>query len=230
MVTDITAEGDWSAMKPLRQSIAVLLVLALPLASGAAPLAPAESPCIGDCQGTGTGTIGSIVTMVSIALGQAPLSACPHGVPNGAQITVALLIQALNNVLGACPGPRATPTFSPTPTDTFTPTPTAATSASRTPCPAGQHLACHGGSGRGGGYRTTCSCVLNPPPVCVTAWGTQIPIGTSTVLYDASTVYAPDTCAAHGTLVSCGSNGLLTPPGATGYPVCHVAYDNGTSD
>ncbi|HVN29633.1 MAG TPA: hypothetical protein VMT64_14140, partial [Candidatus Binataceae bacterium] len=51
-------------------------------------------------------------------------------------------------------------------------------------CPSGQHQVCHGGSGRGGGYHTTCSCVNNPPPVCVTAWGTQILAGTSIILYD----------------------------------------------
>ncbi len=95
-------------------------------------------------------------------------------------------------------------------------------------CPAGQHAVCHGGSGRGGGYHTTCSCVVNAPPVCVTAWGTQIPEGTSVVLYSTNLVYSPDTCTAHGTVVSCDLNGQLTPPAATGYPVCNVVY--GESD
>lgn len=97
-----------------------------------------------------------------------------------------------------------------------------ATSARAITCPPGQHAVCHGGSGRGGGYRTTCTCVNNPPPVCVTAWGTQIVAGTSTILYDAYIVYAPDTCTAHGTVVSCDLNGVLSPPNATGYPVCSV--------
>jgi len=95
-------------------------------------------------------------------------------------------------------------------------------SAQALTCPAGQHAVCHGGSGRGGGYRSTCTCVNNPPPVCVTAWGTQIPAGTSMILYDTYTVYAPDTCTAHGMVVSCGLNGVLSPPNATGYPVCNV--------
>ena len=102
------------------------------------------------------------------------------------------------------------------------------TSAQALTCPVGQHAVCHGGSGRGGGYRTTCTCVNNPPPVCVTAWGTQIPAGTSIILYDAYLVYAPDTCTAHGMVVSCDLNAVLSPPNATGYPVCNVVY--GESD
>ena len=97
-------------------------------------------------------------------------------------------------------------------------------------CPSGQHQVCHGGSGRGGGYHTTCSCVNNPPPVCVTAWGTQILAGTSIILYDTYTVAAPDTCSAHAIVVSCDLNLVLTPPGATGYPVCNVVYDTGGED
>jgi len=95
-------------------------------------------------------------------------------------------------------------------------------------CPVGQHPVCHSGSGRGGGYRSTCTCVNNPPPACVTAWGTQIQAGTSIILYDAYTVYAPDTCSAHGMVVSCDLNAVLHPSNATGYPVCNVVYD--TSD
>jgi hypothetical protein len=98
----------------------------------------------------------------------------------------------------------------------------AGTSAHAMTCPAGEHAVCRGGSGRGGGYHTTCTCVQNAPPVCVTAWGTQIPEGTSVILYDTNIVYAPDTCTAHGTVVSCSLTGVLDPPGATGYPVCNV--------
>jgi hypothetical protein len=97
-----------------------------------------------------------------------------------------------------------------------------ATSAQALTCPVGQHAVCHSGSGRGGGYRSFCSCVANPPPVCVTAWGTQIPAGTSIILYDTYTVLAPDTCTAHGMVVSCDLNAVLSPPNATGYPVCNV--------
>ena|ERR1700688_794683 len=101
------------------------------------------------------------------------------------------------------------------------------TSARALTCPVGQHVVCHGGSGRGGGYRSTCTCVNNPPPVCITAWGTRILAGTSTILYNTYTVNAPDTCSAHGTVVSCDLNLVLYPPNATGYPVCNVVYDGG---
>jgi hypothetical protein len=103
-----------------------------------------------------------------------------------------------------------------------------ATSARALTCPAGQHAVCHGGSGRGGGYRRFCRCVNSPPPVCMTAWGTQIPAGTSIILYNTYIVYAPDTCRAHGTVVSCLGNTLVSPPvlvlspNITGYPVCNV--------
>jgi len=97
-----------------------------------------------------------------------------------------------------------------------------ATSADAITCPVGQHAVCHSGSGRGGGYRTTCSCVNDPPPVCRTAWGTPIAAGTSIILYDAYTVYAPDTCTAHGMVVSCDLSGVMSPPDAVGYPVCTV--------
>jgi hypothetical protein len=82
------------------------------------------------------------------------------------------------------------------------------TSARVLTCPTGQHQVYHGGSGRGGGYHTTCSCVVNPPPMCVTAWGTQIATGTSVISYNAYTVNYPDTCSAHGTQVDC----VLNPP------------------
>jgi len=215
-------------MNRLVPSVAIALVLALPYSNGGAVLAATITPCIGDCEGTGTESISSLVTLVSIALGNAPLASCPHGVPSGAEVTVALIIQAVQNVLGGCPGLQETPASPLAATSTFTPTPTATVRAGSTPCPAGQHRQCHGGSGRGGGYRTICTCVANPPPVCVTAWGTRIPAGAAIVLYDTYTVYAPDTCAAHGTVVSCDLNGVLNPPDATGYPVCNVVSYGGT--
>jgi hypothetical protein len=68
--------------------------------------------------------------------------------------------------------------------------------------------------------------VNNPPPVCVTAWGTQIAAGTSVILYDAYQVYAPDTCSAHGAVATCSLSGVLSPPNITGYPVCNVVYND----
>ena len=102
--------------------------------------------------------------------------------------------------------------------------------ASALTCPSGQHLVCHSGSGRGGGYRSTCTCVNNPPPTCVTAWGTQIQAGTSVILYPAYTVSYPSKC--QGTIVTCDydptTKTLTLVPDITGYTVCNVVYpDNG---
>jgi hypothetical protein len=194
----------------------VLLVLAVPSLRYASPAAAAA--CAGDCQGTGREDIASLVTLVRIALGSAPRSACPSGVPNAAPVTVALLIQAVDNALGGCAGAAATSTATPPGSDTPTPTVTP-TGAS---CPPGQHRACHGGSGRGGGYHRVCTCIADPPPMCRTAWGTQIAAGTSVPLYDVATVVAPDTCAAHATQVFCSADGTLTPANATGYSTCRL--------
>ncbi len=215
----------------MRPRLQLLALSALAVALWREPSPAAGQVCIGDCQGTGSESIESLVTLVGIALGSVPLSACPHGLPDGAPVTVALLIQAVNNALGSCAGLTATPTFTPLAIDTLTPTSTVP--AGSTGCAAGQHRVCHGGSGRGGGYHRTCSCVADPtptPPVCRTASGTQIAAGTSVVLYDTATVYAPDTCASHGVLVSCGIDGTLTPAGATGYAVCQVVGDEGPPD
>ncbi len=108
-----------------------------------------------------------------------------------------------------------------------------AASARALTCPSGQHQVCHGGSGRGGGYHSTCSCVNNPPPVCTTAWGTQILAGTSILLYDVNIVYAPDTCTAHAATVSCDLTTLTLSSDkgfTTGYPICNVVYDTGGDD
>lgn len=206
-------QGHRVARMTRRTQLFALLTLAALLRSASAP---AVEPCVGDCRGTGREDIGSLVTLVSIALGNAPPSACPFGVPDGAQVTIALLIQAVDNALGAC---AAAPTPTPSAAASGTPTPTVTPNGT---CPPGQHRACHSGSGRGGGYHRICTCVANPPPVCRTASGTQIAAGATVLLYDTTTVTAPDTCAAHATQVSCSADGVLTPANATGYTVCTV--------
>jgi hypothetical protein len=47
-------------------------------------------------------TIDELITLVNIALGTAQSSACPHGVPSGAGVDVALIIQAVNVALNGC--------------------------------------------------------------------------------------------------------------------------------
>ena len=57
---------------------------------------------VGDCNSDGQVTIDELITLVNIALGNAQPSACPHGVPSGAEVNVALIIQAVNNALTGC--------------------------------------------------------------------------------------------------------------------------------
>ena len=60
------------------------------------------STCVGDCDGKGSVTVDELLTMVNIALGNAQGPACPHGVPSGAAVNVALIIQAVNTALNGC--------------------------------------------------------------------------------------------------------------------------------
>jgi hypothetical protein len=61
------------------------------------------SSCVGDCGGTLTLADTDIITLVNIVLGNASPSACPHGIPSGTTVNVALIIQAVNNALNGCP-------------------------------------------------------------------------------------------------------------------------------
>jgi len=58
--------------------------------------------CTGDCGGTGTVAVNDIITLVDIALGTAQPLACADGVAIGADVSVALIIQAVNNALNGC--------------------------------------------------------------------------------------------------------------------------------
>jgi hypothetical protein len=60
------------------------------------------SGCVGDCTGAGTVAISDLITLVNIALGTAQASACPHGVPSGAEVNIALIVQAVKNALDGC--------------------------------------------------------------------------------------------------------------------------------
>jgi hypothetical protein len=209
-------------MKHQLRFAAVVFGLGLLVSYGDRSRGASVTPCVGDCQGTGTSGIDSLVTIVGIALGNVPLASCPHGIPVGAPVTVDVIIQAVHNTLSGCPAPEATSTVLPSAADTSTPTPTVTPHAGTPTCPAGQHRACHSGSGRGGGYHTVCTCANNPPPMCVTASGIHLQAGTTVLLYDTTGVTAPDTCDAHATSVSCSATGVLSPPNATGYLVCNV--------
>jgi hypothetical protein len=155
--------------------------------------------CVGDCDGSGKVTIDELLKDVNITLGFATLDTCSAFDCNESGIDC--LLKAVNNALRGC---------------------------SVGSCPAGTHRVCHGGSGRGGGYHSTCTCVANPPPLCVTSYGSQVAPGSPVTLYDALTVTYPDTCAAHGFVTTC-ENGAFNPPPppSYGYIVCNVVSPDG---
>jgi CSLREA domain-containing protein len=73
--------------------------------TGATSTATAPPLCVGDCDGGSTVTISELITLVNIALGSAQPAACAHGVPDGAAVDIALIIQAVNNALNGCGAP-----------------------------------------------------------------------------------------------------------------------------
>jgi hypothetical protein len=60
---------------------------------------PAGGTLIGDCDDDGVVMVNEIVLAVNVALGNAPLSACPAASSDGAQVTIADLIQAVGSGL-----------------------------------------------------------------------------------------------------------------------------------
>jgi hypothetical protein len=54
--------------------------------------------------GDGQVSIDELLTMVNLALGTAQPGACPDGVPSGGEVSVALIIQAVNHALNGCGG------------------------------------------------------------------------------------------------------------------------------
>jgi hypothetical protein len=57
----------------------------------------------GDCDGSGDVTVNEIISMVNIALGNAPLSACTAGDADGSgDITINEIIAAVKKALSGC--------------------------------------------------------------------------------------------------------------------------------
>jgi len=48
-------------------------------------------------------TVGEIITLVNIALGTLGPESCPQGNPGGGEVTIDVLIKAVNNALVGCP-------------------------------------------------------------------------------------------------------------------------------
>lgn len=76
-----------------------------PVATGTATAtATGGLACAGDCDGDGEVEINELITLVNIALGLQPVSACPAGDINGNdEIAINEIITAVNNALNGCP-------------------------------------------------------------------------------------------------------------------------------
>ncbi len=86
--------------------------------------AQSGAQCIGDCDKSGTISVGELVTGVNIALGLRELADCPSFDDNGnGRADINELLAAVRSALDACPTPATTPTA--TATNTATPSPTA---------------------------------------------------------------------------------------------------------
>jgi len=66
---------------------------------------PTAAPCVGDCNGNGSVTVDEILTLVNIALGNAPVPTCEAGGANhDNEITIDEILTAVNNALNGCGG------------------------------------------------------------------------------------------------------------------------------
>ncbi|MBI3784350.1 MAG: hypothetical protein HY270_13215 [Deltaproteobacteria bacterium] len=72
------------------------------LTGGVFDIEQGSPPCVGDCNGDNSATVDELITLVNIALGNAPSSGCTQGVTEGAEVDVTLVIQAVNNALNGC--------------------------------------------------------------------------------------------------------------------------------
>lgn len=97
-------------------------------------------------------------------------------------------------------------------------------------CPAGQHVQCTGGSGRGGGYHSTCTCVTNPPPPCQTPWGTYVYDGYGIYSYSVTGTAWPDTCSNYQTTSICTAGAFDVPPAAYASCTSGCNPDEGCQD
>jgi hypothetical protein len=71
----------------------------------ASATATAGISCSGDCDGSGEVTINELITLVNIALGSLPVSACPAGDVNAdGMIAINEIVAAVANALNGCPG------------------------------------------------------------------------------------------------------------------------------
>ena len=98
--------------------------------NGVVTIGVPTSACVGDCNRHGAVAVDDILTMVNIALGNTPVTACDAGDANqDGQVTVDEILTAVNNALNGCStSPPPTPTKL---TPTSTPPPPPATNTPR---------------------------------------------------------------------------------------------------
>ena len=66
---------------------------------------PVPGACVGACAQPGMVTVNDLLTVIQIAAGQMPVSACPSADPNhDGQVSLEEVLQAVNNALDGCPG------------------------------------------------------------------------------------------------------------------------------
>ena len=119
-------ESGWY-LAPLYGAALSLALFSAPVFAEGHPAVTAPIACVGDCGGDGSVTVDELLTMVNIALGNTPNSACPAGdADSSGDISVNEIVAAVNNALNGCaPVPTPTPTSTPTPVLAPTESPTA---------------------------------------------------------------------------------------------------------
>lgn len=75
-------------------------------------------------------------------------------------------------------------------------------------CPAGEHAHCTSGSGRGGGYRSTCTCVAD---ACNFGYASY-PVGSTVTSYTQYQAVIPDDCSNYAVQSTCVANNTWNPP------------------
>jgi len=95
----VTGSRTAAAARSVLRSAAALVILSFVL-----PSSTARAACPGDCNGDGVVTINELILAVNIALGDAPISACPAIDANhSGEVTIEELILAIANAQRGCP-------------------------------------------------------------------------------------------------------------------------------
>lgn len=105
--------GDGSCNAPLDGELGDYVGAQMAAANlgAAAPVTPAATACVGDCNLDAAVTIDEILAMVNIALGNTPVSACTAGdADDSGDVSVNEIVVAVNNALNGCGTPVPTPT------------------------------------------------------------------------------------------------------------------------